>query len=103
MASSLLWLTPLLSFAVGLGMLLVRDRRVLATLDVAGSLAVLGLTLAITGRVVGGGPVSALGVLRADDVAVLFLAKKVSRAADFHVAHRQAIAAAELGEFPQGF
>jgi hydrogenase-4 component F len=73
MTSSLLWLTPLLPFAVGLAMLLVRDRRVLATLDVAGSLAVLGLTLAITGRVVGGGPVSALGVLRADDVAVLFL------------------------------
>jgi hydrogenase-4 component F len=73
MASSLLWLTPLLSFAVGLGMLLVRDRRVLATLDVAGSLAVLGLTLAITNRVVPGGPVGALGIFRADHVAVLFL------------------------------
>jgi hydrogenase-4 component F len=73
MASSLLWLTPLLSFAVGLGMLLVRDRRVLATLDVAGSLAVLGLTLAITNRVVQAGPVGALGIFRADHVAVLFL------------------------------
>jgi hydrogenase-4 component F len=71
--SSLLWLTPLLSFAVGLGMLLVRDRRMLATLDVAGSLAVLGLTLAISGHVVQSGPLSALGVFRVDQVAVLFL------------------------------
>jgi hydrogenase-4 component F len=73
MTSSLLWLTPLLSFAIGLAMLLARDRRVLAALDVAGSLAVLGLTLAITHRVVRSGPVSALGVFRVDHVAVLFL------------------------------
>ncbi|HJX64861.1 MAG TPA: proton-conducting transporter membrane subunit [Polyangia bacterium] len=73
MTSSLLWLSPLLSFAVGLAMLLARDRRVLAALDVAGSLAVLGLTLAISNRVVRGGPVSALGVFRVDQVAVLFL------------------------------
>jgi hydrogenase-4 component F len=73
MTSSLLWLTPLLPFAVGLGMLLVRDRRVLAALDVAGSLGVLGLTLAITGRVVQGGPVSALGIFRVDHVALVFL------------------------------
>jgi hydrogenase-4 component F len=73
MTSSLLWLTPLLPFAVGLGMLLVRDRRVLAALDVAGSLGVLGLTLAITGRVVQGGPISALGIFRVDHVALVFL------------------------------
>jgi hydrogenase-4 component F len=73
MTSSLLWLTPLLPFAVGLGMLLVRDRRVLAALDVAGSLGVLGLTLAITGRVVRGGPISALGIFRVDHVALVFL------------------------------
>jgi hydrogenase-4 component F len=73
MTSSLLWLTPLLSFAIGLAMLLARDRRVLAALDVAGSLAVLGLTLAITHRVVRSGPVRALGVFRVDHVAVLFL------------------------------
>jgi len=34
-SSSLLWLTPLLSFTVGLAMLLLRSRRLLAVLDVA--------------------------------------------------------------------
>jgi hydrogenase-4 component F len=73
MTSHLLWITPLVPFAVGLVMLLVRDRRVLAVLDVAGSLAVLGLALAVAGAVSSHGAVSALGVFRADDVAVLFL------------------------------
>ena len=73
MTSGLLWLTPLLPLAVGLAMLLVRDRRVLTALDLVGSLTVLGLTLAIAGRVVRGGPVSALGVFRADHLTVLFL------------------------------
>jgi hydrogenase-4 component F len=72
-SSSLLWLTPLLSFTVGLAMLLLRSRRLLAALDVAGSLAVLGLTLEIARQVVQGGPLGALGVFRADQVAVLFL------------------------------
>ena len=72
-SSSLLWLTPLLSFTVGLAMLLLRSRRLLAVLDVAGSLAVLGLTLEIARQVVQGGPMGALGVFRADQVAVLFL------------------------------
>ena len=36
MTSHLLWLTPLLPLSVGLAMLLVRDRRVLAALDVGG-------------------------------------------------------------------
>jgi len=49
-------------------MLLVRDRACVATLDVGGSLAVLGLTLAITNRVVQAGPVGALGIFRADHV-----------------------------------
>jgi hydrogenase-4 component F len=71
--SSLLWLTPLLSFTVGLAMLLLRSRRLLAALDVTGSLAVLGLTLEIARRVVQGGPLGALGIFRADQVAVLFL------------------------------
>ena len=71
--SSLLWLTPLLSFGVGLGMLLLRSRRLLAALDVAASLAVLGLSLEIAKRVVGSGPMGALGIFRADQVAVLFL------------------------------
>ena len=46
MTSNLLWITPLVPLLVGLCMLLVRDRRLLAALDVAGSLAVLGLVLA---------------------------------------------------------
>jgi hydrogenase-4 component F len=73
MTSNLLWLVPLVPLLLGIGMLLVRDRRVLAALDVGGSLAVLGLVLAITRKVAASGPVSALGVFRADEVAVLFL------------------------------
>lgn len=73
MTSSLLWITPLVPLIVGLGMLLVRDRRLLATLDVGGSVAVLGLTLAIAHRVAQFGAVSAAGVFRADDLAVVFL------------------------------
>jgi hydrogenase-4 component F len=73
MTSHLLWLAPLVPFAVGLVMLLVRDRRVLAALDVAGSLAVLGLALGIARAVATHGAVSALGILRADGLAVVFL------------------------------
>lgn len=73
MTSSLLWITPLVPLIVGLGMLLVRDRRLLAALDVGGSVAILGLTLAIAHRVAQFGAVSAAGVFRADDLAVLFL------------------------------
>src|SRR5512144_2607313 len=73
MTSNLLWLTPLVPSLLGLAMLRLPDRRLLAGLDVAGSLAVLGLALAIAGRVAAGGAVQALGIFRADDVAVLFL------------------------------
>jgi hydrogenase-4 component F len=73
MTATLLWLAPLVPFALGLGMLLVRDPRVLAALDVAGSLAVLALAGAIARGVAAAGPVSALGILRADSVAVVFL------------------------------
>jgi hydrogenase-4 component F len=73
MTSNLLWLTPLVPLLVGAGMLLVRDRRLLAVLDIAGSLAVLGLVLAIANNVAAAGPVSALGTFRADEVSVLFL------------------------------
>jgi hydrogenase-4 component F len=72
-ASHLLWITPLVPLAIGAGMLLVRDRRLLAALDVGGSAVVLGLALAIAHRVVGQGAVSALGTFRADSVAVIFL------------------------------
>lgn len=73
MSSHLLWLAPLVPFAAGLGMLLVRDRRALAALDVGSSLAVLGLSLAVARAVEAHGAVSALGVLRADALAVVFL------------------------------
>lgn len=71
--STLLWITPLVPFVLGLCMLLVRDRRLLSALDVCSSLAVLGLTVAIARRVAASGPVSAAGIFRADDVAVIFL------------------------------
>ena len=73
MTSPLLWITPLVPLGLGLLMLGVRDRRALAALDVLGSLAVLGLSLAVAAQVGRHGAVSALGVLRADDVAVVFL------------------------------
>jgi hydrogenase-4 component F len=73
MTSNLLWITPLVPVLVGLGMLRVRDRRLLAALDVGGSVAVLALTLAIARRVAGAGAVSAAGVFRADDLSVVFL------------------------------
>jgi hydrogenase-4 component F len=73
MTSHLLWIAPLVPLAVGLVMLLVRDRRALAALDVAGSLAVLGVTAGIARQVAAHGAVTALGVFRADDLAVIFL------------------------------
>src|SRR5512143_3364582 len=73
MTSHLLWIAPLVPFAVGLAMLLVRDRRVMTALDVAGSLAVLGLALAVARAVSEHGAVTALGIFRADDLAVVFL------------------------------
>ncbi len=73
MTSHLLWLAPLVPFSVGLVMLLVRDRRVLAALDVGGSLVVLGLSLAVARAVSAHGAVTALGIFRADELAVVFL------------------------------
>jgi len=71
--SHLLWITPLVPFAAALLMLLVRSRRALAAMDVAISLAVLALTVAIARQVQVHGAVSALGVFRADGLAVVFL------------------------------
>jgi hydrogenase-4 component F len=73
MTSNLLWLAPLVPLLVGASMLLLRDRRLLAALDIGGSLAVLGLVVAIARRVSATGPVGAFGTFRADEVAVLFL------------------------------
>jgi hydrogenase-4 component F len=73
MTSNLLWLAPLVPLLVGVSMLLLRDRRLLAALDVGGSLVVLGLVVAIARKVSATGPVGALGTFRADEVSVLFL------------------------------
>ncbi len=73
MDERLIWLTPLVPLLTGGAMLLVRSRRLLGALDVASSAAVLLLGLGIGRRVVAHGPVSALGVFRADQVSVLFL------------------------------
>jgi hydrogenase-4 component F len=73
MTSTLLWVAPLAPVVVALTMLLVKDRRALAALDVLGSLAVLGLGAAIAHQVAAAGAVSALGLLRADALSVVFL------------------------------
>src|SRR5512142_947792 len=73
MTSHLLWIAPLVPFAVGLAMLLVRDRRVLTALDVGGSVVVLGVALGVARAVSAHGAVTALGIFRADDLAVVFL------------------------------
>lgn len=73
MTSHLLWLAPLISLLLGALMLLLRDRRALAALDVAASFTVLALALLITGGVMRSGSLVALGMFRADHVAVPFL------------------------------
>ena len=70
--SNLLWLTPLISVAVALAMLVVHDRRVLSLLDLCGAFAVLILGLVIARDVGVHGP-SQSGLLRADALAVVFL------------------------------
>ena len=65
MTSNLLWLAPLVPLLVGVSMLLLRDRRLLAALDVGGSLAVLSLVVAIARKVSATGPFGALGTFRA--------------------------------------
>ncbi len=73
MTSSLVWIAPLVPITVALLMLLTGRRRILAALDVAGSVAVLGLVAAIAWQVSDVGAVGAFGLLRADAVAVVFL------------------------------
>ena len=73
MTSSLPWILPLVPVITGLSMLLFRDRRVLAAIDIAGSSVILALALVLAGEVGTAGPVSALGALRADEVTVIFL------------------------------
>ncbi len=73
MTSTLPWVLPLVPVISGLCMLLFRDRRVLAALDMASSGVILALGLVLAGEVAAAGPISALGAMRADEVTVIFL------------------------------
>ncbi len=72
MTVDLLAVLPLLPVATGLAMLGVRDRRLLAAIDVAGSIVVLLAAIAVAREVAEDGEVS-VGMLRADAVTVPFL------------------------------
>jgi hydrogenase-4 component F len=72
MAETLLWVLPLVPAVTSLLMLTTRDRRVLSSLDVAGSAVLFVLTLLLAREVGAVGP-RALGVLRVDDLALVFL------------------------------
>jgi len=102
MPTDLVWILPLIPVAVGLCMLLVRDRRLLATIDIAGSVAILVLASVIGHQVVSVGPMSALGTLRADEVTVVFLLLIGFLAVSVSISTvgwmRQALARAEMNE-----
>ncbi len=72
MAENLLWILPLVPAVTALLMLMVRDRRALSALDVVGSTLLAVLAFALAGAVVAGGP-RALGILRIDELGLVFL------------------------------
>ena len=72
MAETLLWVLPLVPAVTALLMLTTRDRRILSAIDVGGSAVLLALTLVLAREVAAGGP-RALGVLRVDDLGLVFL------------------------------
>ena len=72
MAETLLWVLPLVPTVTALLMLTTRDRRILSAIDVGGSAVLLALTLVLAREVATGGP-RALGVLRVDDLGLVFL------------------------------
>jgi hydrogenase-4 component F len=72
MAETLLWLLPLVPTVTAVLMLTTRDRRILSAIDVGGSAVLLVLTLALARQVAAGGP-RALGLLRVDDLGLVFL------------------------------
>jgi len=72
MTETLLWVLPLVPTVTALLMLTTRDRRILSAIDVCGSAILLALTLALVREVAEGGP-RALGVLRIDDLGLVFL------------------------------
>jgi hydrogenase-4 component F len=71
-AETLLWVLPLVPTVTALLMLTTRDRRILSAIDVGGSAVLLALTLVLARAVAKGGP-RALGVLRIDDLGLVFL------------------------------
>jgi hydrogenase-4 component F len=72
MAETLLWVLPLVPTVTALLMLTTRDRRILSAIDVGGSAVLLALTLVLAREVATGGP-RAFGVLRVDDLGLVFL------------------------------
>ncbi len=72
MATTLLWVLPLVPTATALLMLSSRDRRVLSALDVAGSSVLCALAVLLAIEVARHGP-RAFGVLRIDDLGLVFL------------------------------
>jgi hydrogenase-4 component F len=71
-AETLLWVIPLVPTVTALLMLTTRDRRILSALDVGGSVVLLALTLVLARAVATGGP-RALGILRVDNLGLVFL------------------------------
>jgi hydrogenase-4 component F len=71
-AETLLWVLPLLPTVTALMMLTTRDRRILSAIDIASSAIFVALTLLLAREVASGGP-RTLGVLRVDDLGLVFL------------------------------
>jgi hydrogenase-4 component F len=72
MAETLLWVLPLVPTVTALVMLSTSDRRILSAIDVAGSTILMALTLVLAREVARSGP-RAFGVLRIDDLGLVFL------------------------------
>jgi hydrogenase-4 component F len=72
MAETLLWVLPVVPTVTAVLMLTTRDRRILSAIDVAGSTVLVALALVLAREVAFGGPRS-LGVLRIDDLGLVFL------------------------------
>ena len=72
MAETLLWALPLVPVVTGLVMLVTNDRRILSAIDVCSSSVLLVLALLLAREVRAGGP-RGLGVLRVDDLGLVFL------------------------------
>jgi hydrogenase-4 component F len=71
-AETLLWVLPLVPTLTALVMLTTRDRRILSAIDVCSSVVLLVLAVVLAREVAVGGP-RALGLLRVDDLGLVFL------------------------------